>query len=108
MFKFMHPRGSVPSLGMEVSKPRITAAEMGIRYPVRCDGRGGLLTSTLYVLGRVFCLRERLHSVLVSDSKRGLPPVKPNPTLSGCSVPRGAVTESLEKPFHLQPVSRFQ
>lgn len=37
MFKFMHPGGSVPSLGMEVSKPHITAAEMGIRYPVRCD-----------------------------------------------------------------------
>ena len=37
-----------------------------------------------------------MHSVLVSDSKHRLPLAKPNPTLSGCSVPPGAVTESLE------------
>lgn len=80
--------------------------ESGILWGV--IGRGGSLTSPLYILGRVFWLRERLHSVLVSDSKHGLPPVKPNPTLSGCSVPRGAVTKSWEKPFHLQPVGRFQ
>lgn len=45
--------------------------ESGILWGV--IGRGASLTSTLYILGRVFWLRERLHSVLVSDSKRGLP-----------------------------------
>lgn len=72
-------------------KPHITAAEMGIRYPVRCDERKTRSTSTRTFWVVCFWLREtQCVGFWLSSVK--LPYWNPNPTLSRCSVPPGAST----------------